>query len=153
MLIAKVENGEIRSVSEHWALFPNTLFPSGGPDDAFLAANGCLKVNQWRDHDSTAQKLVSSAPYIDGNWVYTVRVMDLTSDELIARDNAAKAQNKARASTLLAATDYLTLPDASAQITNMPEILTYRAALRTIALNPPVVVESWPVKPDTAWDI
>lgn len=153
MLIAKVEDGMVVRVDDYRAMFPTTLFSANGPDDAFLAANGCLKVNQWIDHDPATQKIVSCSPYIDGDWVYTVRVEALTTDELAARDNAAKAQNKATASTLLQATDYLTLPDASAQIANMAEILTYRAALRTIALNPPVVVESWPVKPVTDWVI
>lgn len=68
-------------------------------------------------------------------------------------DSERKAANKSTASALLTATDYLTTPDASSAISNMAEILAYRAAVREIAINPPVSVDTWPVRPVTVWTI
>lgn len=38
------------------------------------------------------------------------------------------------------------------KILNLPAILAYREALRLIALNPPITVNQWPIKPKTEWN-
>lgn len=43
------------------------------------------------------------------------------------------------------------MPDVT--LTNKQEFTDYRAALRTIALNPPVSVTEWPTKPEEQWSV
>jgi hypothetical protein len=62
-----------------------------------------------------------------------------------------RQSNKQYASTLLTETDYTDLPNTADKILNLPAILAYREALRLIALNPPITVDAWPVKPKTEW--
>lgn len=75
----------------------------------------------------------------------------------IAADEAAKkVAVKAHAEQLLKDTDYLEGPSVSdstksVYLANLAEIVDYRVALRAIAVNPPVVVTEWPVKPDNVW--
>ena len=66
------------------------------------------------------------------------------------------ADNKAQAEQLLQATDWVELGDVSDPtnppwLTNKAEFTTYRAALRAIAVNPPVTVAQWPTKPEEIW--
>lgn len=68
-------------------------------------------------------------------------------------DDAHRAANKQKASQLLIETDYLTTPDASAHVENLSAILAYRAALRVIAVAPPVVITEWPIRPQTVWKL
>lgn len=64
-------------------------------------------------------------------------------------DDQVKASNKQKASDLLSETDWTVLPDVT-NLTNKEDFVTYRAALRAIAVNPTVDVV-FPVKPDTVW--
>lgn len=151
MLVAKVENGSVTQVADYREMFPNTVFPNFGPNEAFFAENGLMRVNVFKPHDRETEQLVTCHPYIDGDWVYTVEVQPMNAEQLAARDALKQADNKARASALLSETDYLVLADVSAQIVNGAEIVAYRAALRDIALNPPVNVAEWPSRPVTEW--
>jgi hypothetical protein len=36
-------------------------------------------------------------------------------------------------------------------LANAAEFVAYRSQLRKIAVNPPVIVNEWPVKPDEVW--
>jgi len=67
-----------------------------------------------------------------------------------------KAQNKIHAESLLQATDWTENPSArntekTPHLVNCDEFDDYRVALRAIAVNPPVTVTEWPVKPDKVW--
>lgn len=71
-------------------------------------------------------------------------------------ETAAKERNKDQASRLLEETDWVENPSVSdntkpAYLSNYSDIMGYRMALRLIAIDPPVTVESWPVKPDNVW--
>lgn len=67
------------------------------------------------------------------------------------------AQNKQQAESLLKDTDWTATVDISnpeysnPYLGNQPEFLAYRSAVRKIAVNPPVTVTEWPVKPDEVW--
>lgn len=68
----------------------------------------------------------------------------------------AKEQNKAIATQLLSDTDWSTLPDVTdttknPYLVNSQEFVDYRNQLRQIAVNPPVIVDPWPVKPTEQW--
>jgi len=67
-----------------------------------------------------------------------------------------KTANKSQASQLLAATDWTDIPAVSdptnsPHLANRAEFNTYRLQLRAIAVNPPVTVDPWPVKPEEVW--
>jgi len=68
----------------------------------------------------------------------------------------SKQQNKTQAETLLQQTDWVELSDVSDPanppwLTNKAEFTSYRAALRAIAINPPITVDPWPTKPEEIW--
>ena len=83
MLIAQISESGI-AVNYYKELFPNTSFSSNGPDADWLVENNCKKVNLFKPHDRATQKLVSCAPYEEGEWVYIVEVQDLSEEELAA---------------------------------------------------------------------
>ena len=71
-------------VADYTALFPNVSFPADGPDAEWLAENNCMPVNVWLPYDPATQILEPATPYIDGPWVYTVQVREMTPEELAA---------------------------------------------------------------------
>jgi hypothetical protein len=165
MLIAKIENGQVYTVADYQSLFPNTSFPSTGPSNEFMVENSCMFVNTYKPYDPNTQKLVPANPaYIEIddplkplNWVYTVEVAELTPEEIAQINESKRQQNKAQATSLLQATDwtcttFITDPEFSnPYLGNQPDFLAYRNEVRKIAVNPPIVVDVWPVKPDEVW--
>jgi hypothetical protein len=120
-----------------------------------MAENSCLNINMFKTYDMDTQKLVSVSPYIEGVWVYTVQVEQLSTEELQQIENTKKSQNKNQAQTLLQQTDWVEVPSVSdtsntPHLTNKSEFDTYRLSLRIIAVNPIVTVE-WPEKPTEQW--
>ena len=77
----------------------------------------------------------------DGNEV----VYDLAAVTTQAQKDACKAQAKA----LLAASDWASLSDVN--LTNKADFITYRAALRSLALNP-VENPTFPTEPTPIWE-
>jgi hypothetical protein len=83
-------------------------------------------------------------------------VRNMTPQEIADREQQEKHSNKAQASQLLTETDWVELGDVSdpanpPYLTNKADFTAYRAALRTIAVNPPVTVSEWPTKPEENW--
>jgi hypothetical protein len=148
MLIAIVNGQTVDQVGDYQSLFPNTSFPSSGISDSFLAENNAKKVNVFKPYDANTQKLISVAPYVDGEWVYTVDVANLTSDDIAAKHSSEAAQNKSKAETILAKTDWTQVADVP--LINKADFTTYRATVRAIALNP-----TWdavfPIAPQEQW--
>jgi len=161
MLIAQLKDGVVNAVADYQSLYPQTSFPQSGPTDEWMIENNCMFVNVFKPYDQNTEKLVSVSPYIESNdhthWVYTVIVEPLTPEEIAQREEAAKQANKAQASSLLSATDWTAIAsvadpaESNPYLTNRQDFLTYRSALRQIAVNPPVMVTEWPVKPDEVW--
>lgn len=149
MLIAKIQDGQVFTVADYRSLFPNTSFPSTGPSPEFLAENSCMTVTVFKPYDANTQKLEPADPYIEGDTVYTVAVEPLTEEEIAAQEASKKAKVKAQAMALLSETDWTQMPDVA--LVNKDAFTTYRAELRAIALNPPVEVTEWPVKPEEQW--
>ena len=155
MQIAKIDNGNI-TVGDYRDLFPETSFPASGPDAEWMSENGCMGVSLFKPYDSATQKLVPAAPYIEGDWVYTVAVASLTEDELAAIAEQRKSSNAARAKAALQDTDWcenasVRNTNVTPHLTNGADFDTYRLALRAIVINPPVDVEQWPVQPQGVW--
>lgn len=158
MLIAKVQNNQIISVDDHFTFFPNTSFPSSGISEEFLNENGYLTVSEFKPYDKSSQKLVAADPYIEDNKVYTVTVEQLSEQELTELNNVNKQLIKEAAMTLLQETDWVEYPSVSDQ-SNTPHLLNYqhfidyRLSLRSIAVNPPISIDSWPIKPEEQWSL
>lgn len=83
MLIAKINGQTVVDVADYQSMFPQTSFPDSGVNAEFLLENGCMSVTMWKPYDSSTQKLQSCTPYIEGDTVYTVQVIDLPVDEAI----------------------------------------------------------------------
>lgn len=115
-------------IGHYKELFPNTSFGSNGPTDDFLKANNAKKVSVFKPHDSLTEGLVSADPYVDGEFVYTVKVAPLTVEQIEANKQSAMAQLKAQRNVLLSASDWTQLPDNP--IANKAEWATYRQLLR-----------------------
>jgi hypothetical protein len=130
MLIAKIEDGQVVDVADYKSMFPNTSFPSSGPNAQFLEDNSCLGVTVFKPHDSNIEKLVSAAPYIEDNQVFTVAVEPLTEDEVAAKSASQAATIRKQRDDLLAACDWTQLTDAPV---DKQAWSTYRQALRDIS--------------------
>lgn len=110
-------------------------------------------------YDPLTQYVVPGQPApIDGQW-YTTWIVGTNDPEQQAYvDAQRKQQNKQQASSLLSATDWTAIPSVAdpAQsnpfLANQAAFLEYRNQLRQIAINPPVVVDPWPVEPDEVWE-
>lgn len=148
MLIAIVNGQTVEQVGDYQALFPNTSFPASGVDDAFLAANNAKKVNMFKPYDADTQKLVPVAPYVEGEWVYTVDVEALTPEDIAAKQASQAAQNKSKAEAILTATDWTQVPDVP--LLNKSDFTAYRATVRAIALNP-TYDAVFPAQPAEQW--
>lgn len=81
MDIALIQDGVVTQMGSYKMLFPETSFPSTGPNDDFLAENNAKKVNLYKPYDRATEKLVPVDPYVDGDFVYTFAVQALTDEE------------------------------------------------------------------------
>lgn len=101
--------------------------------------------------DYTQNLAMGEPVLVDGVWTQTWVVTPASPEEIAECEAEMRSANKQQASTLLTETDYTDLPNTANKILNLPAILAYREALRLIALNPPLTVDQWPVKPKTEW--
>jgi hypothetical protein len=125
MLIASLK--DLNPV-DHLSAFKQTSFPVSGPSDEFLAEAGYAKVNTWKPHTET-QKLVSSTPYLENGWVYTVTVVNKTSEEIAAERNLRAVKIRKERNLKLSETDWTQLADAPV---NREVWATYRQNLRDV---------------------
>ena len=136
------------TVGDYRELFANTSFTPSGPSDEFLAANNAKKVNAFKAHDRLTQKLVSCAPYDDGEFVFIVQVESLTAEEIQAAKDSAMAQIRATRNQLLNACDWTQAVDCT--IAKKTEWATYRQTLRDLpsTVTDPRTFTDWPHNPD-----
>lgn len=131
---------------------PEVSWPAQVSDDlaAEFGVYPCAPVDA--PATTSAQRADLADPvFADGQWHQRWIVVDLTAGEIAEQDAATRAAIKAQAAALLSETDYLDLPNTAARIGNLGEILAYREALRSLAINPPLSVDVWPVRPATVW--
>ena len=147
MLIAKVEDGQVINVSDYREMFPNTSFPASGPDAEFLEANSCMTVTVWKQYDQLTEKLVSVAPYIEDNTVYTIDVEPLTPEEIAFNTESQWSKIRSQRDTLLAACDWTQLPDVPLDTEQKQAWVTYRQALRDVTSQADPYNIEWPVAP------
>ena len=95
---------------------------------------------------------------IEGKWYQTWMVSPATAQEIEYRETNAKSENGLAAVNLLKESDWAEVPSVSnpemkPYLENVQEWLEYRAALRKIAIQPPVEVTEWPQKPSEQWSL
>ena len=109
-------------------------------------------------YDPLHQYIEQGTPELrDGTWYETWVVKDFTPEQQQIYDDQRKASNKKQATDQLNATDWTSIPSvadpaqSNPYLANQNAFLAYRNQLRQIALNPPIVVDPWPVEPKEVW--
>lgn len=74
MLVAKIIDGAVVELQDYRTMFPDTSFPTTGPNSEFFAENNLMPVCVWKAHDAATEELVPCDPYIENDQVYTVQV-------------------------------------------------------------------------------
>ena len=135
------------TVGDYRELFADTSFNSNGPSDEFLAENNAKKVNTFKAHDRLTQKLVSCAPYNDGEFVSMVQVESLTAEEIQAAKDSAMANIRATRNQLLKDCDWTQIADCTV---DKAAWATYRQALRDLpsGITEPRTFSAYPNNPD-----
>ena len=135
------------TVGDYRELFSNTSFGTSGPSDEFLTANNAKKVTLFKAHDRLTQKLVSCAPYDDGEFVSMAQVESLTADEIQAAKDSAMANIRGQRNQLLKDCDWTQIADSTADKTAWA---TYRQTLRDLpaTITEPRTFADWPHSPD-----
>lgn len=130
MQVAIVTNGEITAVGDYKTVFPNTSFPASGPSDAVLAELSAKKVNLFKAHDRATQKLAPCAPYVDGEFVYTVEVVAKTAEEIASDTASLASQKRAARDSALKSCDWRAIRAAETGVPMSADWAVYRQALR-----------------------
>lgn len=130
MQIAIIENGSVKQIGDYRQLFPNTSFPSTGPDEEFLTENNAMVVTVWKQFDSQTQKLTPVEPYVEDNQVFTVVVEDKTQEELDVQTALVAASVRSTRNRLLSESDWTQGKDIPDELSSV--WATYRQALRDI---------------------
>lgn len=138
MYIAQMNGNTIVKIDHYRHWFKNV------PDDATLVRRGFKKVNKFLPHNNLTQKLEGTTPFIDGNFITTVRVVSLTADEITANKASSLSQIRSQRNQLLLNTDWSQVSDSTA---NKSAYAVYRTELRDV----PQQIASADVDPRT-WD-
>ena len=97
MIIAKID-GQTITLGDMRNLFPNTSFPTTGPDDEWYVQNGCMKVNLSAPCNRETEELQPCEPYIVDNVVYTNKAVEKT--ELIIENTVEIVPTSSSADTI-----------------------------------------------------
>lgn len=143
MFIAQVENGQVIKVVDYRDVFGRSI-----PTDEQLVEKNYVRVNLFREHDRLTQKLITATPVLEGGWVYTVAVAEMSAEEIQAAKNSAMAQIRGQRNQLLCACDWTQIADSTA---DKIAWATYRTALRnlpTTITGDPRTFSDWPHDPN-----
>ena len=143
MFIAQVENGQVINVVDYRDVFGTSI-----PTDEQLVEKSYVRVNLFREHDRLTQKLITATPVLEGGWVYTVAVAQMSEEEIQSAKDSAMAQIRGNRTRLLAACDWTQIADSTADKTAWA---TYRTALRNLPATmtgDPRTFNDWPHDPN-----
>ena len=141
MYIAKMNGDTIEQIDHYRVWFKNV------PDDATLVRRGFKKVNKFLPHNNLTQKLEGTTPFIDGDFVTTVKLVNLSADEITANKASSLAQIRPQRNQLLLNTDWSQVADSTA---NKSAYAVYRVDLRNVPQKiandnaDPRTWDSWP---------
>lgn len=96
---------------------------------------------------------------LDGKYQQTYKITEKYTPEerKIIEDTKMRQENKVQAEQFLSFTDWTTIPDvfdptiSNPYLINAAEFASWRSKIRAIAVNPPVMVDVWPEKPEAQW--
>lgn len=138
---------------------PQTSFPSVISDEMLANYEVYPVTTQETPAYDPAFQYVETAnlpTLIDGVWVQTKTVVNMTPAQIEARDSRLKIENKNKATQLLQQTDWTVMPDvadplqSNPYLTNQAEFVAYRNQLRGIAVNP-TITAVFPTIPNEVW--
>lgn len=161
MPYALIENGEVVTYPLQLHIWrqehPNISMPLNPTTE---------QLNEWGIYEvvidnmpivDITQKFVPETPVLEDNvckqkW----KVVDATPEEIAGKRNDISNQNKEQAMKLLAETDWVELPSVSdpsraIHLLNYEDFMSYRIALRRIAVIAPSEYVTWPQKPKEQW--
>ena len=163
MQVAKISSdNKVEEIGELKTLFSNTSFTKNGPNADWYTENSVMPVTVNLGFNPATQKMISVDPYIQDNIVYTVRVVDLTTEEQKTYTDAQTVRLAATSRDLrdrkLADTDWMAIKAAETGVSLADNWKAYRQALRDLPTHknwPNLVspemsedgVGDWPVKP------
>ena len=143
MLIAIVDGSSIQRLGHYKTMFPNVSFPASGPDADWMNQNNAKFVLSTKDFDRTTHRIESVDPYVEGDYVYNVRVVALSSQETTDRANTVNEQvatsKRSERNKLLTETDWTQVSDSPLSSDKKTEWANYRKALRDLP-----TVSGWP---------
>ena len=143
MLIAIVDGSSIQRLGHYKTMFPNVSFPSSGPDAQWMAQNNAKFVLSTKSFYRTTHRIESVDPYVEGDYVYNVRVVALSSQETTDRANTVNEQvatsKRSERNRLLTETDWTQGNDSPLSSDKKTEWANYRTALRNLPK-----VSGWP---------
>lgn len=164
MLYAKVKNtslvqypygfAELQNDNPYTNFGSNTDVAFWFPQTESATKNGYTLANvviaEMPQFDNTKQLCSqNNAPTLINNvWTLGWTVSNFTPEQQQAYDNQQKASNKATAEAKLSETDWTQVADVP--LLNKQAFVDYRAAVRAIALNPPVQA-TFPTLPAEQW--
>jgi hypothetical protein len=149
MLIRIRSTGQTMYEAEFRSINSNTSFP---PQISVEILNefGADPVLNGAQPTPTFYQIVvqDGVEQINGQWFTKFVLVDMDQEAKDAKDAQCKAANKATAEQKLAATDWTQVADVP--LLNKQDFVDYRAAVRAIALNPPVQA-TFPDLPAEQW--
>lgn len=146
MFLAYVKNGQIENLQYYKAWFDSADFT-----DEQLAAKGLMRVVNQVPYDAFTQKIESVEPFIQDGYVYNVRAVAMTADD-IAQQKVQYLNNiRFSRNELLKQSDWTQLADTPV---DKAIWATYRQALRDLPQtiidsgDDPRFFSSFPASPD-----
>ena len=143
------------TVAQIQAMTPNTSFPENYVPGAPYAP---VLNSPQPSYNTMTQYCREITPAVEGGvWMQQWEVVDLDPEQIAYNEQQARLGNKQTAESFLQETDWTATVDISnpeysnPYLGNQAEFLAYRSAVRKIAVNPPVTVTEWPVKPNEVW--
>lgn len=164
-MYVKIENG----IPAKWPVYEHEIRATRSGDslpeylsDEFVSELGYAPfvVNGYPpEYDATFQNIEEIIPVLkDGKYHQSYKISEKYSEEekqqFIEQKN--KIANGEYAKSLLTQSDWVEYPSTSdttrtPHLVNLNEWIDYRVALRAIVVNPPSIVEVWPVMPLKQW--
>ena len=156
-MFVKIQDGAVAtypySVGQLRRDNPNTSFPKSLPTST-LEAYGVYSVVEagTPPYDDLTQRIkISDQPeLVGGVWTLTKTVIDLTSDQIAAKNTAVASINREKRNKLLADSDWTQMNDSPLANEAKTAWATYRQELRDLsdlAAWPNLGDDDWPVAP------
>lgn len=145
MIIGIIENDVVVRIGDHKSLFPNTFFLGSVPTQSFLDDNNAKLVDNTLSANPLTETLEPVLPYVDGDYIRTMRVRSFTEQELEFQKQTKWLKVRAQRNRMLSDSDWTQMPDAPE--TDKTEWATYRQALRDITTQDDPYNITWPLMP------